>query len=110
MKLKFTCDDISNSCISDMQKVQWRDTAQRLFDEWLAKEGQAVHGTGKMWVSEGATTEPPSSMKAILINIEPIEKCNHPKEKVKDYFPSDLRVLYQCRCGKTVQPKEFEEI
>ena len=48
--------------------------------------------------------------KALLINIEPIEKCKHPAEKVR-WQPGLLMTWnYYCECGATVRPKEFEVI
>lgn len=61
--------------------------------------------------------------QALLINIEPIEKCTHPKEKVsailtKEAFSKEFGVLlpvyksehYKCECGAVVEPKGFEEV
>lgn len=60
-----------------------------------------------------------SKHKALLINIEPIEKCTHPKEKVKVAWDGDKNKqgclprfseeFYKCECGAKVKPKEFEE-
>lgn len=63
------------------------------------------------------------SHQALLINIEPLEKCQHPKEKVnlvKQYLTRGL-VLgekttecigsgYLCECGYRVEPNSFVEI
>ncbi len=51
--------------------------------------------------------------KALLINIEPIEKCTHPKEKVhrKWDLSSQMPIFWhECDCGAKVQPKEFEVV
>lgn len=55
--------------------------------------------------------------KALLINIEPIETCVHPKEKIKviskarqDVDGARISTWYECECGIEVEPKEFEEI
>ena len=68
-----------------------------------------------------------------FFKIEPIEKCSHPKEKVKIYPQFNLQAqqqqaamtdfekqyfrlgqyaetYYQCECGARVQPKEFEAV
>lgn len=58
--------------------------------------------------------------KGLLVNIQSIEKCDHPKEKVRrfetrfnvapnDYVRGELDGLYQCKCGARVKPKVFEE-
>ena len=55
---------------------------------------------------------------ALLINIEPIEKCKHPKEKVKLSQIFTIRnntqhggpmEEYKCECGARVQPASFED-
>lgn len=55
--------------------------------------------------------------KALLINIEPIEKCKHPMEKIKFNYifdngygkgPSDTHLI--CECGAKVKPTSFEEV
>lgn len=46
--------------------------------------------------------------KAILINIEPIQKCDHPKEKV-DCESECGTPVYICECGAKVYPKLFSE-
>ncbi len=53
--------------------------------------------------------------RARLINIEDIERCTHPKEKVElengnISWSSDRGIHWKCECGANVQPKEFEEI
>lgn len=58
-----------------------------------------------------------STHKALLINIEPIEKCTHPSEKVKTQWRREFHCLrdegievkeWQCECGAKVKPKSFE--
>ncbi len=51
--------------------------------------------------------------KALLINLEPIKECPHPKEKVREFRNTNFDgpvYIYECNCGARVQPKEFEEI
>ncbi len=60
--------------------------------------------------------------KALLINIESIEKCTHPEKKVEivitegfqKQFGQKLPVFqseyYKCECGAKVKPTGFEEI
>jgi hypothetical protein len=51
--------------------------------------------------------------KALLINIEPIVKCEHPVEKIKKASPHYLdghlaHYYFFCDCGAKVKPKSFE--
>lgn len=47
--------------------------------------------------------------KAFLINIEPIKKCLHPKEKVT-YMSAYIPRFHRCECGAKVQAVSFEEV
>lgn len=53
-------------------------------------------------------------IKALLINIEPIEKCKHPPDRVikENWLPTIQHFhSYTCtECGVKVKPKEFEEV
>jgi len=46
--------------------------------------------------------------KALLINIEPIETCKHPIEKVTTRI--DWQGRYKCECGFIVVPSGFKGI
>ena len=66
----------------------------------------------------------PENHKALLINIEPIEKCTHPADKCSYKWGQGIKLedvrfpgpqIYEpghwiCECGAKVKPKEFEEI
>lgn len=86
----------------------------------LERKGKVVYASDLSvveWYSETPEFKP--THKALLINIEPIEKCKHPAEKVKSKseaiygaFIGQLIKLdswYECECGAKVKPKEFEE-
>ncbi len=53
-----------------------------------------------------------SHYKALLINIEPIEMCTHPSEKIHHLCQSDqdeyITIKFECECGARVRPKSFE--
>lgn len=50
--------------------------------------------------------DPVDTHKALLINIETIEKCTHPEEKIrKQEWPYGL-----CECGIRVKPAKFEPV
>ncbi len=54
---------------------------------------------------------PEDTHRALLINIEPIVKCEHPIEKVNfKQFGTFSTDYYQCECGARMKPKQFEEI
>lgn len=48
--------------------------------------------------------------KALLIAIEPLERCSHPTEKVKVVINYSLNNYYKCECGAKVKPASFEVI
>lgn len=53
--------------------------------------------------------------KALVINIEPIGRCEHPRDKVRwiecgTSGETNIYKQYECECGAKVQPKKFEEI
>ena len=82
----------------------------------LEKEGVPVYsdntrtGVGDLYPwCESQTKE--DTHKALLICIEPINKCKHPKNKVKmkDSI-NNGEEWYKCECGAEVRPKEFEEV
>ncbi len=82
----------------------------------LEREGRVVYSqddgqfaTGK-WM-EKICSESRHSNKALLINIEPIEKCTHPAEKVHEVFggrTQDQFYGFECECGIKVKAKVFE--
>lgn len=49
--------------------------------------------------------------KALMINIEPRNKCEHSLEKIRVVYETDTsHKTYLCECGVKVKPVEFEEI
>lgn len=81
----------------------------------LEREGKIIeieHGyimgpIGKI----GETTKVSSKSKALLINIETIEACTHPEEKVKpDVNTIFVEHLFKCECGAKLKPKTFEVV
>lgn len=76
----------------------------------LEREGRVVYLT--------QTNQPTNNMlekqydwhthKALLINIEPLEKCRHPKEKVTKRI--NWEGIYECECGQRLKPASFEEV
>lgn len=84
----------------------------------LEREGKVVEVqlgfVGQVYNSNLFSSE--TKVKALLINIEPLETCKHPKEKigVRSLFKIGVADFkdgnYECECGAKVKPKEFEEI
>lgn len=74
----------------------------------LEREGKVVFGANKWWRELELTNQEPSH-KALLINIEAIEKCSHPIEKIRANDPNVIHG-FVCLCGAKVKPREFEEI
>jgi len=123
-KLIFKPEDFESFYSSKPNGVKWNELAefaQSKLDQWLAQHGTAVWGIdGKVdWWTDKICVDDPTH-KAILVMIEPIEQCKHPKEKVhavviegwdktKNYSSSSISE-YQCECGAKVKPKEFEVV
>lgn len=82
----------------------------------LEREGKTVytdHITDPFWSDENDKYE---THKALLINIEPIEKCEHPKNKIirrrVDFSVINqvaTNIIYECECGARVEPESFKE-
>jgi hypothetical protein len=81
----------------------------------LEREGKVVYSNNAHgWNENGPCI---SLKKALLINIEPIEKCTHPVEKVGLVSSSDTvngnpaRIdEFFCGCGVKVKPKSYEVV
>ena len=99
------------------------DYAARMANLKLEREGKVVYSVASknpIMNSWFGTAEQPQSCtyKALLINIEPTEKCSHPKDKVKYQpllAPNLMGPFYRkakwiCECGAVVQPREFEVV
>lgn len=77
----------------------------------LEREGKVVYSydpedSSTSWYKyDSKPNEPRHQAKALLINIEPIEKCKHDK---------DLKYIggeeWKCKCGAKVKPSLFEAI
>ena len=105
------------------------EIAARFANDKLEREGQIVykHYNAKgdkdsFWCINNKLPGLECTGKALLISVEPIEKCSHPKEKVQilitegwqkqngEKLPVFQSESYQCECGTKVQPSFFEEI
>ena len=89
--------------------------AANLANAKLEREGKVVYQYNKgPWSQtslESFTGIKEQDHRALLINIEPIEKCTHPKEKVNEIYDGGYPIgEFQCECGAKVKPKEFEEV
>lgn len=110
----FSPDDFKDENISDFSRSaigsDGRITAAQLANAKLERDGKVVYGENNIWNWTERKTKS-DSHKALLINIESIEKCTHPKEKVRPIFAIsavDEIEYYKCQCGSRVQPTEFE--
>lgn len=86
--------------------------------------GKVIHGRydGENFYYPHAKPSIVDTHKALLIAIEPIEKCKHPEEKIRiqiregynlttgSKLPLFIDECYLCECGATVKPTQFEEI
>lgn len=100
------------STISQQDKETIAERANAKLQKWLsqAKVVEAVKMENGSWYAStnGCLGK---THKALLISIEPIEKCNHPKEKViKENWQSLTFHTYKCECGAQVKPSGFEVI
>ena len=85
----------------------------------LEREGKVLYGTipkisnGRSPEFDGPfqiTDNDHVTHKALLINIEPIEKCKHEKEKIKEQRGLPFYPEFKCECGAKVKPTSFEEV
>jgi hypothetical protein len=106
----------------DFDNSNWSGSVYDLYalcaDKKLEREGKIVYFDSQHnWV-EGYPVNmlgenPDVTKKALLICIEPIEQCKHPKDRVrrKPYEPGYLGLYdYQCQCGAVVEPEGFKEV
>lgn len=85
----------------------------------LEKEGKVVYclpgilGSPQyLWDTEMKQQPKTYSHIALLINIEPIEPCKHPSEKVESYYAEACRLetkYFKCECGLKVKAIGFED-
>lgn len=88
------------------------EAAANLANDKIWREGQPVYAFYTDRNSWHICSEAKNAKRrALLINLETIETCNHPREKVKykDYVHNEFN-QFVCECGAKVKPKEFEEI
>lgn len=87
----------------------------------LEREGKVVYGQIKDHQILGNLcnfdTEKIESdnYQALLINIESIEKCKHPKDKIQQatFFDVETKTRYPvwyCQCGITLEPDTFKVV
>jgi len=86
----------------------------RIANDKLEREGKIVYS------NEAAFTwrlsDESKDHRALLINIEKISPCEHPKEKVelvcweKGDFKDEEYKIFKCECGAKVEPSEFKEV
>lgn len=124
--LKFKPEDIYNFVLKD-SAIAITSVFQKVFDTWLKENGKVVkclylkesnltdeHGPGWIAKEESGRHTELYTHKALLINIEPIEKCNHPKEKVRRFSGAHVEGenigFFVCECGAKVHPCSYEEI
>lgn len=109
--------------------IGYEEESQRLAalaNAKIEREGAVVYGKSDYRLTSFATDKNIqfqdgsfATHKALLINIESIEKCRHPKEKVKEELEfikkysgpySDVQVNHKCDCGAKVTPASFEVV
>lgn len=84
-----------------------RVAAAKDANEKLEREGRVVYSNNAhAWLEHNSSI---SLKKALLINIEPIEKCAHSKEKVVIKCNEKTGIsFYECACGVEVIPETFK--
>lgn len=107
----FIPEDFSNHL-----KCSWpAEEMAKLCNEKLEREGKVIYGIDeKDWhIKEPyikSTGEKLTTHKALLINIEAIEKCKHPIESIKANDPNIIHGFICSNCGAKVKPTSFEEV
>jgi len=90
----------------------WEEIAD-LANAKLEKESRIVFTSldpNDSWTTWGYDIDGPRTFHALLINIEPIEKCSHPKEKISGRYADENGVVFKCECGARVSPCQFSEV
>lgn len=108
---------------ADLSTTAAEEDACEIANAKLESDGKIVYSTASnplmnSWFSAAGTPQG-GTYKALLINIESIQKCEHPKEKVKvikkETYPISSheldgtfsKYIYQCECGARVEPLIF---
>lgn len=88
--------------------------AQQIFDKWIENNSKVVYTKDPFKHStRGHTRHTNCNTKALLINIEPIEKCEHPIEQlIFKYSKTACNevVIKCCSCNVELRPTGFEEM
>lgn len=117
-----TSDRESHEVLKDWQRDFAAKTANAKLNEWLEKNAKKVIGNPEIFIWDKPPQRVPTDThQALLVCIEPIESCKHPKEKVSskilipDGWRGDFKdpmysTWFACECGVIVQPKDFEEV
>jgi len=106
MKKFFTPKDF------ELCKYSYEDICERANSK-LEREGEVIFIEGNYGSKKRISA---STHKALLINIELLEKCKHPKEKIlriSTNYDDGLKAThstYECQCGVKVKPTAFEEV
>lgn len=130
MKLQFCPEDFENwgpvsrgegRVLGEGERISVYLLAQRKVDKYIKEHGKVVYSIIDHHYDSGYRSWVDNDMlgdnhthQAILINIEEIKKCEHPKEKVS--YQLDIRdnkfmmPYHVCECGAKVYPIKFEVI
>lgn len=82
-------------------------------NEKIEREGKVLYGNAdRPMITWFECQEKKDSHKALLINIEPLEKCTHPAKAIFIYRETpDSPIGWKCdECGARVEPSEFKEV
>lgn len=113
----FKDEDFPLACNSAFIKAEY---VVGIANNKLEREGRIVYSVPGR-ASESAWSDMKCGFNlysALLINIQPIEKCEHPIEKVKNQLGTQktvgiyapMQLMYKCECGAEVIPYTFKEI
>lgn len=87
--------------------IQIKD-AVAISNSKLEREGRVVYGAETEYSLPWSHINlQGTKYQALLIGIQPIIKCDHPKEKVH-YTPYES--FHLCKCGAKVEPSSFMEV
>lgn len=114
----FNPEDFVLSAHPEIPTDKWvQMTVASIANAKLEREGKVVYkinnGYQLSWNENPLTSlGGEGSLKALLICIEPIEKCKHIKATagIDFSFPHKTIIEYICECGARVKPSSFEEI
>lgn len=117
MKLEFEDRDFEGHGLVMSTKEICAQLANAKLEKYIKEHGRVVYGCSKgtnLWNDNPRDVNMTGQIitfpfKAVIINIEPIQKCDHSKGKVC-YIKNVVSSYFECECGAKVEPVSFRSV